>query len=170
MSSNKYVPHLQVLVEDDANRYFINGLSMHPSVNTRRLEPLPNAGGWKCVLDSLAEPSRINGMVTYGQRHLLLLIDFDDRFAERFALYEQHKADLDPTVSNRIYLLGCLHEPEQLKAALKPAKSIETLGFELSDDCAPSPALNLWQHAHLQHNAPELNRLLLQVKPFLFNP
>ena len=73
-----------------------------------------------------------------------------------------------PDVSNRIYLLGCLYEPERLKAALNHGKSFEQIGRELSDDCAPLPAQNLWQHVHLQHNVTELNRLVAQVKPFLF--
>lgn len=168
--SNKFTEHLQVLVEDDANRQLINGLNQHPSLQARRLEVLPPVGGWKFVLDSLTAPAVIQGMTAYNKRHLLLLIDFDDHFADRWALYQQHKSALAPAISDRVYLLGCLHEPEKLKAACRYAKSIEKLGRELSDDCAPPPAQNLWQHAHLRHNADELSRLLAQVKPFLFNP
>lgn len=168
--SNKYLDHLQVLVEDDANRQLINGLSQHHLLQQRRLQVLPPAGGWKAVLDILSDVATIQAMTTYGKRHLLLLIDFDDHFAQRWALYQSHKAALAPTISDRIYLLGCLHEPEKLKAACNYAKSIEKLGRELSDDCAPPPAQNLWQHSHLQHNDIELNRLVAQVKPFLFNP
>ena len=166
--SNKYLDHLQVLVEDDANRQLINGLSQHHSLQPRRLQVLPPAGGWRVVLDSLNDPARLRGLAEFDKRHLLLLIDFDDQFAVRSALYAQHKAAMRPDVSNRIYLLGCLHEPERLRTALNHGKSFEQIGLELSDDCVPLPAENLWQHAHLQHNTTELNRLVTQVKPFLF--
>lgn len=167
---NRYVKHLQVLVEDDANRQLINGLSQHPSLDARRLQMLPPVGGWTYVLDKLTHCATIQGMAKYVDQHLLLLIDFDDQFVARLALYQQHKAALAPAISDRIYLLGCLHEPEKLRAACKYAKSIEKLGRELSDDCAPAPAQNLWQHPHLQHNTTELKRLVVQVKPFLFKP
>jgi hypothetical protein len=168
--SNKYLEHLQVLVEDDANRQLINGLSQHHSLQLRRLQVLPPAGGWTFVLDTLTDPATIRKITELGKRHLLLLIDFDDQFADRWALYEERKAAMIPEVSNRIYLLGCLHEPEKLKGAFNHGKSFEQLGRELSDDCAPPPAQNLWRHAHLLHNATELNRLVAQVKPFLFEP
>ena len=166
--SNKYDDHLQVLVEDDANRQLINGLSQHHSLQSRRLRVLGPAGGWRVVLDTLTNCETIDGITRYGKRHLLLLIDFDDDFATRWALYEKYKAAMAPAVSNRIYLLGCLHKPESLKAAFNHGKSFERLGHELAGDCAPPPATNLWQHTHLQHNANELNRLVAQVKPFLF--
>lgn len=168
--SNKYLDHLQVLVEDDANRQLINGLSQHHSLLPRRLTVLPPAGGWKVVLDTLTNSAIIQGVTNFDKRHLLLLIDFDDQFDNRWQIYQHYKATMDAGVSNRIYLLGCLHEPEMLKAAFNHGKTFEQLGRELSDDCAPLPTPNLWQHAHLQHNANELNRLVAQVKPFLFKP
>lgn len=63
-------------------------------------------------------------MVNYSKRHLLLLIDFDDSYPDRWQIYQDKKAAL--------------------------------------------PAASLWQHAHLQHNAGELARLVAQVRPFLF--
>ncbi len=166
--TNRYDDHLQVLVEDDANRQLINGLSQHHSLQLRRLQVLPPAGGWKFVLDTLTDRATIQEIAAFGRRHLLLIIDFDDQFDDRWELYEERKALMDPDVSNRIYMLGCLHEPEKLKAEFKHSKSFERLGRDLSDDCAPPPANNLWQHSHLRHNATELNRLVAQVKPFLF--
>lgn len=166
--SNKYQDHLQVLVEDDANRQLINGLSQHHSLQPRRLQVLQPAGGWRVVLDTLADQTTIDGIANFGKRHLLLLIDFDDKFTARWEVYQNYKAAMAPDVSNRIYLLGCLHEPEKLRAAFNHGKSFEQFGRELADDCAPPPAQNLWQHAHLQHNANELSRLVAQVKPFLF--
>ncbi|CAM0998054.1 DUF4276 domain-containing protein [Rhodanobacter sp. Root179] len=166
--SNKYLDHLQVIVEDDANRQLINGLSQHHSLQQRRLQVLPPAGGWRVVLDILNDPATIQQITAFGKRHLLLLIDFDGQFTDRLALYEKYKASMTPAVSDRIYLLGCLHEPEKLRAAFNHSKSFEQFGRELADECAPYPAQNLWQHEHLQHNANELSRLVAQVKPFLF--
>ena len=168
--SNKYAAHLQVLAEDDANRQLTNGLALNPSVRLRQLQVLQVAGGWSAVLDRLEDRATLQALADHGQRHLLLLIDFDNKLPVRVARYNAIKAGLPAGVADRVYLLGCLHEPEQLKAACNYSKSIEKLGRELSDDCAPAPARNLWQHAHLQHNAAELNRLVVQVKPFLFKP
>ena len=168
--SNKYSEHLQVLVEDDANRQLINGLNRHPSIQARMLQLLPVAGGWKVVLDSLGKPELVRQLAELPKRHLLLLIDFDEQFESRSDIYQKHKQRMPVDVSQRIYLLGCLHEPEKLKADLQSRRSFEEIGRELADDCAPPPAPNLWQHPHLQHNAQELQRLVAQVKPFLFKP
>ncbi len=157
-----------MLVENDANRQLINGLSQPPWLMARSLQLLQLAGAWKQVLGTLIDPFTIQGMNEFGKRHLLLLIDFDEQFANRWGLYQQHKATLAPHISDRTYLLGCLHEPEKLKASCKYAMSIEKLGRQLSDDCASPTAENVWRHQHLQHNADQLNRLVLQVKPFLF--
>ena len=165
--TNKYVEHLQVLVEDDANRQLINGLALNPSVRARQLQVLPVAGGWTAVLDRLADPVELQRLASYPKRHLLLLIDFDNQLQARLATYQARKGAMPEGVADRIYLLGCLHEPEKLKAACSYAKSIEKLGQELSEDCTPAPAQTLWQHPHMQHNASELNRLVAQVKPFL---
>lgn len=167
--SNKYLEHLQVLVEDDANRQLINGLSQNHSVQLRRLQVLPPAGGWYCVLEALTDAHRIRDMNAYHKRHLLLLIDFDDQFDARLKIYQGYKEKLEPATADRVYLLGCLHEPEALKAAFNHCKPIEQLGRELSEDCAEH-SQNVWQHAHLQHNANELKRVVSQVKPFLFAP
>ncbi|WP_294000819.1 hypothetical protein [Sphaerotilus sp.] len=103
-----------------------------------------------------------------ANRQLPLLIDFDGTQVEtRTRLYHAHKAALPATVAERIYLLGSLDEPEKLQAACQRQR-LEQLGLELSVDCAPAPASNLWQHPHLQHNATELARLVAQVRPFLF--
>lgn len=168
--SNKYIDHLQVLVEDDANRQLVNGLGLNLSLRVRQLQVLQIAGGWQHVLEKLADRATIQGLETYSKRHLLLLIDFDDQFQPRWTQYVQYKTAISSQgVADRVYLLGCLHEPEKLKAARNYSKSIEKLGLELSDDCAPPPAQNLWQHADLHHNAPELARLVKQVKPFLYD-
>ena len=166
--SNKYTPHLQVLPEDDANRQFVNGMALNRKLRLRQLQMLPPAGGWLEVLNRLSDPATVQDLVNFGKRHLLLLIDFDQDHQKRWQIYQGKIALRPPGVADRVYLLGCLDEPETFKATCSPRRSLEKLGGELSDDCAPLPATNLWQHAHLQHNAAELARLVAQVKPFLY--
>ncbi|MDZ7858663.1 hypothetical protein [Sphaerotilus sp.] len=168
--SNKFTLHLQVLPEDDANRQFINGLELNPRVRARQLQVLPPAGGWLEVLNRLSDPGTVQALERHDKRHLLLLIDFDESYPARWQIYQDKKASLPPGVADRIYLLGCRDEPEKFRAACPPRRSLERLGRDLSDDCDPPPATNLWQHDHLQHNAGELARLVAQVKPFLFSP
>ncbi|MEI8267779.1 MAG: hypothetical protein WCI59_18785 [Betaproteobacteria bacterium] len=168
--SNKYTEHLQVIVEDDANRQLTNGLSLNPKVRPRQLQVLPNACGWLKVLNRLQDLPTIRDLEAYKKRHLLLLIDFDNQLDSRLEEYKALKAGLPAGVADRIYLLGCIEEPEKFRAACNYSKSIEKLGLELSDDCSPPPAQNLWQHAHMLHNAAELHRLVTQVRPFLYVP
>ena len=47
MSVNKYLPHLLILPEDDANRELANGFVLNHAVNSRAVQILPPAGGWK---------------------------------------------------------------------------------------------------------------------------
>ncbi|MFM2058769.1 MAG: hypothetical protein RLY71_3154 [Pseudomonadota bacterium] len=168
--SNKYGPHLLVLPEDDANRQFMNGVQLNPRIKPRQLQVLQPAGGWGNVLDRLSDRAFVQGLTNHAQRHLLLLIDFDQHYPDRWQIYQDRKAALPAGVADRVYLLGCLDEPETFKAACPPRRSLEALGQSLSDDCDPPPASNLWQHQHLQHNAGELARLVAHVKPFLFLP
>lgn len=170
MSVNRFAPHLQVLPEDDANRQFMNGVQLNPRIKPRQLQVLQPLGGWVIVLDQLSDCAVVRDLENNTQRHLLLLIDFDQHYADRWQLYQDKKAALPAGVADRVYLLGCLDEPETFKSACPPRRALEQLGRELADDCDPPPVGNLWQHAHLQHNAGEVARLVAQVRPFLFRP
>lgn len=165
--SNKYIEHLWVLPEDDANRQLVNGMEQNLDLDTRRIDVLTPAGGWSNVLAVLTDRSMIHQLESNSKRHLLLLIDFDNQIGQRIQLYQTNKALLKPAVADRVYLLGSMETPERLKAACQRQR-LERLGLELSGDCAPAPATNLWRHGHLQHNASELARLVVNVKPFLF--
>lgn len=165
--SNKYLDHLQVLPEDDANRQLLNGAQQNLALDSRRIDVLAPAGGWSFVLDSLTQRSVIHGLESHPRRHLLLLIDFDSQVAARTQLYHRRKLTLPAGVADRIYLLGSLETPERLKAACQRQR-LERLGLELAEDCEPAAAANLWQHDHLKHNAMELARLVAKVRPFLY--
>jgi len=51
MSVNKYLPHVLVLPEDDANRQLANGFQLDVFLATRRMQILEEAGGWQEVLN-----------------------------------------------------------------------------------------------------------------------
>ncbi len=58
MSNNKYLPHIHVLTEDDANRQIANGFIQVPNVHNRAV--LLNSCHLLMVGTSLGSNSRIN--------------------------------------------------------------------------------------------------------------
>lgn len=56
--------------------------------------------------------------------------------------------------------------PESLKREIK--NSFEEIGETLAKDCSNNTN-ELWGHSLLIHNKTELDRMILSVKPFLFN-
>lgn len=164
--TNKYTDHLLVLPEDDANRRLVNGFLKNVDVKYRCVQVLHEAGGWHNVLAAMQAAEVVNGLVNHPKRHLLLLIDFDQQAATRLQEYANRLAVLPVAAQNRLYLLGSLETPERLRTAC--GMHLEDIGHQLASDCPPLPAGSLWSHPHLQHNAPELARLVTQVQPFLF--
>lgn len=162
MSVNKFQPHVMVLPEDDANRQIVNGFLLDPSLNPRAIQVLPPAGGWTKVLDDFVE-DHVPPLRRYPNRHLVLLIDFDTHVEDRMTRYQQNcPAD----VRDRVYLLGAQDEAEPLRKDC--GVSLETIGERLGQACADGEE-GLWAHAMLAHNQAELNRLIQNIKPFLFN-
>ena len=91
---------------------------------------------------------------------MVLLIDFDGDVARL-----QYVRDRIPEhLTDRVYVLGALNEPEDLKAALG---SYETIGLAMARDCREETETT-WGHALLRHNASELTRLREHVRPILF--
>ena len=164
--TNKYADHLLVLPEDDANRRLVNGFLKYVDVKYRCVQVLPEAGGWRHVLEALQDPAVIKGLTTYPKRRLLLMIDFDDQAAARLQDYANLRVALPVAAQSRVYLLGSLETPERLRAAC--GRQLEDIGKQLASDCPQLPAGSLWSHQQMQHNAPELARLVAQVQPFLF--
>lgn len=161
MNINAYQPHLMVLPEDDANRQIVNGFLLDPSLNERAIQVLPIAGGWAKVRDDLAAV-QVAQLRRYAKRHLVLLIDFDGHFADRMHNFKEF---IPEDVRDRIYLLGTQDEPEPLRKAC--GVSLEKIGIQLANACADHEQ-GLWAHEMLQHNQAELDRLIQNVKPFLF--
>jgi hypothetical protein len=160
MSVNKYLPHVLVLPEDDANRQLANGFVLEIDQSlTRCIQVLPVARGWTDVLERF-KSDHVAGMGHYRDRFMVLLIDFDgqeDRLREA-------KAEIPEHLTERVFILGVLTEPQALKPMLG---SYETIGGAMAKDCREDTD-RIWGHDLLRHNAGELDRLREQVRPILF--
>jgi hypothetical protein len=150
-----------VLPEDDANRQLANAFHLQIDWDRQRwMQVLPVAGGWHEVL-GLFVSDHIRQMEHWPSRFMILLIDFDND-PQRLARASQRVPD---HLRERVFILGVLSEPENLKAALR--QSFEEIGSELAEDCR-SDAGEKWGHNLLKHNGPELNRLRQRICPILF--
>ena len=159
MSVNRYLPHVLVLPEDDANRQLANGFLLDRDLSTWRIQVLVEAGGWSDVLEHFVS-DHVGDMDRYPARFMILLIDFDGR-EERL----QHaKTRIPEHLTDRVFILGALTEPEALKADLG---DYETIGLNMARDCREETE-KTWGHRLLRHNASELDRLRVKVRPILF--
>ncbi|MEQ9237866.1 hypothetical protein [Coleofasciculus sp. E2-BRE-01] len=161
MSPNQYKPHILVLPEDDANRQIANGFLQSPNLNARAIQVLPPAGGWQRTVEQFIN-DYVPTMRKFSQRMMVLLIDFDNR--ENRLSYAQSQIPDD--LKERVFILGVQSEPENLKRDIN--KSFEEIGDVLAQDCSDNTN-ELWEHELLKHNKTELERMIVSVKPFLFN-
>lgn len=92
---NKYQPHILVLPEDDANRQIANGFLLEPDLDPRRIQILPNAGGWMAVRECF-EIDYLNAMRALPLRHMVLLVDFDEQ-GDRLTLVREVVPRISPT-------------------------------------------------------------------------
>ncbi len=165
MSINREKPHILVLPEDDANRQIANGFLFAPNLNARSIQILPVAGGWRKVVKKF-KSVHVSKMKTHSKRRCVFLIDFDQKkqlgFKERLG---QIKKEIPKELIDRVFVLGVLSEPEALKKATK--MNYEKIGEALVEDC-PNNTSELWEHELLEHNKPELDRMLEKIKHFLF--
>ncbi len=161
MRINKYQPHLLVLPEDDANRQIATGFLLDINLNIRAIQVLPASDGWKKAVGDFGKVHAPE-MRNLPQRNFLLLIDFD-RDEKRLSYVENQ---IPEELKDRVFVLGVFSEPENLRSEIK--KSFENIGEALAKDCAED-SNELWGHDLLKHNKTELERMILAVKPFLFN-
>jgi hypothetical protein len=161
MSINNYRPHILVLPEDSANSEIANGFLLNPNLNERLIQVLPFARGWMTVVNKFID-DHVPKMRLYPDRMIVLLIDFDEKEDRLDYVSTQIPSDL----KNRVFVLGVLSEPEKLKSDLK--KGFEEIGEALATECSDN-ADKLWKHDLLKHNKIELERIIITVKPFLFN-
>jgi len=92
------------------------------------------------------------------------MMDFDRQVTERL---ERVQAVTPPELRDRVFVLGVLSEPEDLKANLK-VMTFEAIGLSLFQDCADDTR-RTWSHELLKHNEAEVVRLVSSVRPFLFS-
>jgi hypothetical protein len=161
MSVDKYKPHLFILPEDDDNKNIANGFILDSNMNNRAIQVLSVAGGWMKVVEKFTN-DHIKSMRNYPHRNIVLIIDFDG-FEDRFSYVESFIPD---DIKNRVFILGVKLEPKDLKRDTQ--KSCEAIGKALAKDCSENKN-ELWGHHLLIHNKPELERMILSIKPFLFS-
>jgi hypothetical protein len=155
---NKYKPHVYVLPEDDANRQLANGFLL--CLEGSNIQVLEEVGGWIAVLECFVT-DHVAGMMSYASRFMILLIDFD-RHPERLHFA---RGKVPEQLAERVFVLGALSEPEELRAAL--SLPYESIGASLAKDCWERTD-TVWRHELLSHNAAELERLNASVRPILF--
>jgi hypothetical protein len=76
--------------------------------------------------------------------------------------YKPHILVLPEDDANRQIANGFIQSPNL------NAQSFEEIGDVLAQDCSDNTN-ELWGHELLKHNKTELERMILSVKPFLFN-
>jgi hypothetical protein len=155
---NKYRKHVLVLPEDDANRQLANGFLSE--VDQPRMQILPEAGGWLRVCEAFLF-QHVGAMRKYPQRHVVLLLDFD----EDQTRLEKVKMSVPEDLRDRVFLLGVWSEPEALKQ--EGLGSYERIGRLMAQDCR-NRVSGVWHHQLLHHNAGELARLDQAVRDSLF--
>src|SRR5580698_9028614 len=109
MSVNNSRPHVLVLPEDDANRQLANGFLLDPSLSPT-IRVLEEVGGWREVLNRFLS-DHLAGMRHNPGRSMILLLDFDgdeDRL-------NWVKARIPEDLIERVYVIGALREPEDLR-------------------------------------------------------
>jgi len=129
MAANKHLPHVLILPEDDANRQLATGFALSlDSRVLRRIQVLLPAGGWAQVLGRFVS-DHVFDMEKYPERLMVLLIDFD---SDKQRL-ELATSKIPVHLRDRVFILGVLSEPEQLKkAGLGP---YEEIGLAMGRDC-----------------------------------
>ncbi len=148
MALNKFLPHLVVLPEDDANRQIANGFLLQPALQAHRIQVLPPAGGWTKVVEKFSN-AYVPTMQAYSERRVLLIMDFDKNVDSRLS---QIKNAIPSQLSDRTFILGALSKPEAVRASL--GKNFEEIGKSMAQDCVEATR-TVWNHDLLQHNQAE---------------
>ncbi len=149
-----------MLPEDDANTRLANAFHKYVDWNRyHQMQVLPEAGGWMEVLKRFNK-DEVQGMDRWPDRFMLLLIDFDDK-QDRL---DTAKAEIPARLIDRVFILGTLSEPEDLRAEIG---DYDVIGSALAKDCREETDAT-WAHPLLQHNTSELDRLRQNVRPILF--
>lgn len=158
MSVNRYLPHILVVPEDDANRQLANGFVLEAT--THQIQVLTEVGGWRRVLDTFVQ-DHIRSMGLYNRRLVILLLDFYNDVGR----LQTVRNEIPPALNDRVFILGVLTEPEELKRA--GLGSYEVIGQKMAIDCRDGTD-EIWSHNLLHHNRDELARLNQAARGFIF--
>lgn len=157
---NRNLRHVLVLPEDEADSRLANAFHLEVDLNRQRqMQVLLHAGGWRSVLERF-KSYHVPRIRRFPNRFMVLLIDFDNK-EDRLAIA---KAAIPEDLAERVFVLGALGTPEELRNALGP---YETIGSKLAVECHEETDTT-WNHPLLEHNASELDRLREHVRPILF--
>lgn len=152
MSASKFLPHLVVVPEDDANRQLMNGFKQNLGVKSGQIQIEAVAKGWRNVpkyfLDNLAST-----MNRFDKRFVLLLVDFDGKGEGRF---NEVVAQIPEKLRNRVFVIGTSIEPERFSK--DEGRTLEELGQELARECLDGE-VKIWGSDHLKHNLTELEQM-----------
>ncbi len=156
--ANKYLPHIHVIPEDDANRQIALSLLLELRLDSNRYQVLPPARGWSHVIESF-ELDHVANMGRFSKRFIILLIDFDkDASRLKYA-----KSRIPPNLADRVFILGTWSQPEDLKQQFG---NFDDIGATLAQDCQKQTSA-IWSHPLLQINATELDRIQTIVCPLI---
>ena len=86
MGVNKHKPHLVVYMEDNPYRDLVNGMKKLPNINDFNIDSKNPCGGWNKTLSKLEE--NLNLINSNENMFVLLLMDFDNKFNERYSKFE----------------------------------------------------------------------------------
>jgi hypothetical protein len=161
MSVNKFEPHVYVIPEDRANEQIANGFIGHDQVRDSKIQVLPTAGGWSSVLETF-KTEYVPYLRNNNNGYVILLIDFDSKYENRRKRCDD---DVPADVKDRVFVVGAIETHERLRRAL--SSNYEAIGELLAEDCFKGTS-DVWGHDHLNHNQPDLQRLLQSVRPILF--
>lgn len=160
MSVNFFKPFLWSLPEDDRDRQIANGF--HLGVEwIRQVQILDIAAGWIPVLEKF-ESDLVPALRAKTMGIALLLIDFDDQPYR----IEIAKDRVPEDLKERVLVLGALRTPERLKQS-GFAAGYEGIGTKLAEACK-ADSIQIWEHEHLKHNLPEVQRMRKKIRPILF--
>lgn len=153
-------PHIYILPEDRADEQIAIAFRDDTFPNERFIHVERIAGGWLKVIKKF-ENEFIAEMRNDLYRRVILLLDFDEQNDRRQYVQDRIPDDL----KGRVYIIGVWSNPEALRTSL--GMKFEAIGEALSQDCR-NGAKTIWDHELLKHNANEVERMIVTLRPILF--
>ncbi|MBJ6608990.1 MAG: hypothetical protein JG718_01390 [Candidatus Thiothrix moscowensis] len=163
MAVNKYREHFYVLPEDKDDQDLVNGfLICVPDSCRRAIQAVPMAGGWGKAVDIL-ESEYFPILQKNHLAHIILVIDFDERFNEEYgSRLDGINEKIPEDLKSRVFIIGTRDEPATLKEAVR-ITSLEKIGEILAEECR-SGNYDLWLNQQLKHNEMMLSILHPLIK------